>query len=59
LRANLIFGYKGQNKEILLVSSPVDLEFELFIIACAKNLMTGMLANKYATTLEQDYEEIG
>jgi hypothetical protein len=51
LRANLIFSYKGSNKEVLLVSSPVDLDFELLITACAMNLMNGMLNSKYPTTL--------
>lgn len=36
---------------MLLVSSPVDIDFEMHIVACAKTLMTNMLTNKYATTL--------
>ena len=58
MRANLIFSYKGKNKELLLVSVPVDIDFELFIVACALNLMKTMLNNKYSTTLEQDYHLI-
>lgn len=54
LRANLIFSYKGSNKEILLVSSPVDIDFELFTVSCALNLMKNMMNSKYPTTLEQD-----
>lgn len=54
LRANLIFTYKGPNKERLLVSCPVDLDFELFVVACGLNLMRNMMNNKYDTTLEQD-----
>ena len=52
LRANLIFSYKGANKEILLVSSPIDIEFELFTISCALNLMKNMMNTKHPTTLE-------
>lgn len=52
----MIFNYKGQNNEKLLVSAPVDIDFEMFIVACALNLMRGMLNTKYATTLEADYE---
>lgn len=51
LRINLIKNYKGANRNKLLVSSPVDLDFEMFILACALNLMKGMLSSKFATTL--------
>lgn len=54
LRANLIFSYKGANRDKLLVSSPVDLDFELFVVSCALNLMKNMRNSKYPTTLEQD-----
>jgi hypothetical protein len=54
LRANLIFTYKGGNKEMLLVSSPVDIDFELYVVSCALNLMKNMRNTKYPTTLEQD-----
>jgi hypothetical protein len=54
LRANLIFSYKGGNKELLLVSSPVDIDFELFTVSCALNLMKNMMNSKYPTTLDQD-----
>lgn len=43
LRVNLVFNYKGKNGDKLLVSSPVDIDFEMFIVACALNLMKGML----------------
>lgn len=38
------------------MSAPVDIDFEMFIVACALNLMKGMLNSKYPTTLEHDYE---
>jgi hypothetical protein len=37
-----------------MVSVPVDLDFELYIGACALNLINGMLTGKYKTTLEED-----
>jgi hypothetical protein len=52
LRANLIFSYKGDKKELLLVSSPVDIDFELFSVSCALNLMKNMMNTKYPTTLK-------
>jgi hypothetical protein len=38
----------------LLASAPVDIDFELFIVACGLNLMRGMLNSKYKTTIEED-----
>jgi hypothetical protein len=52
LRANLIFTYKGNNKDKLLVSAPVDIDFEMFIVSCALNLMKNMLNSKYPTSIE-------
>jgi hypothetical protein len=52
LRANLLFNYREKNKELLLASSPVDIDFELFIVACGLNLMRGMLNTKYKTTIQ-------
>lgn len=57
LRANLINTFQGgksKYRKILLVSAPVDFEFELFITSCALNLMKNMLNTKYATTVDQD-----
>jgi len=54
LRANLIFSYKGANREKLLVSCPVDIDFELFVVSCGLNLMKNMKEQKYPTSLEQD-----
>jgi hypothetical protein len=54
LRANLVFTYKGENREKLLVSSPVDIEFELFVVSCGLNLIKNMMNTKYDTTLGQD-----
>lgn len=54
LRANLIFTYKGANKEKLLVSAPVDIDFEIFVVSCGLNLMRNMVNTKFDTSLEQD-----
>ena len=39
IRANLLNTYKGKNLEYLLVSSPVDAEFEMLVVACTINLL--------------------
>lgn len=54
LRANLLNTYKGKNLEHLLISSPVDCEFEMLVVACTINLLKGLLSRHYKTTLETD-----
>mmetsp|Transcript_3428 Transcript_3428/g.2414 ORF Transcript_3428/g.2414 Transcript_3428/m.2414 type:complete len:89 (+) Transcript_3428:100-366(+) len=54
LRANLIHTYKGKNLSFLLISSPVEVEFELLVVACALNLLQGLLSSRFKTPLEKD-----
>jgi hypothetical protein len=46
--------FKGNTK--LLVSCPVDLDFEIYILSVGLNLVRNMLKFKYPTTLESDRE---
>lgn len=48
--------YKGKNLEHLLISSPVDSEFEMLVIACTINLLQGLLNKRFKTSYEQDLE---
>jgi hypothetical protein len=54
LRANLLNTYKGKNLEYLLVSSPVDAEFEMLVVACTINLLKGLLNSRFKTPIEVD-----
>jgi len=36
------------------VSAPVDVEFELKVLQTAIGLVSGMLASKFPTTIEED-----
>ncbi len=36
------------------MSVPVDVDFEMFIVSCALNLMKNMLNSKYPTSIQQD-----
>jgi hypothetical protein len=54
LRANLLNSYKGQNLEHLLVSAPVDCEFEMLVVACTINLLKNLLTTRFKTPLEID-----
>jgi hypothetical protein len=38
----------------LLVSAPVDIEFEMLVLRTGFNLVGNMLNEKFATTLDQD-----
>lgn len=54
LRANLLNTYKGKNLEYLLVSAPVDSEFEMLVVGCTVNLLKGLLNSRFKTPLEKD-----
>lgn len=69
LRANLIVDFtkklNDKGDEIskkrtarLLVSAPVDIEFEIKVLQTAIGLVSGMLASKFPTTIEQDKETL-
>lgn len=59
LRANLVFSYPFDSEEIrqqVTVSTPVDLQFEMYIIEQAIQLIKTILEGKYKTTYEQDLQ---
>jgi basic membrane lipoprotein Med (substrate-binding protein (PBP1-ABC) superfamily) len=58
LRANLLNTYKGKNLPYLLVSAPVDAEFEMLVIACTINLLKGLLTSRFKTSLEHDKTQL-
>ena len=45
-------------KEHILMSTPVDIEFELLVMACTIQLLQSLISSRFATTLEQDEEEL-
>ena len=56
VRANLI-NKREKEKSLeghLLVSQPVDPEFELLVVACVIQLLEGLLKGKFSTSLESD-----
>lgn len=61
LRVNLVSSFRTQKGSAhnnyykhLLVSAPVDLDFELLILKTGIDLVGNMLRTKFATTLEDD-----
>ena len=43
MRKTLLVKYKGDNMTKLLVSKPVDFQFELIVVQCTINLLKGLL----------------
>ena len=58
VRMSLMQKFEKDNKmkEHILVSSPVDIEFEMFVLALAVNLLNSLLAKRFNTSLEEDLE---
>lgn len=57
IRANLIKNQKNEDEKKgshLLLSSPVDLQFELLVVGCTINLLEGLRKTKFKTSIEQD-----
>ena len=63
LRANLIFSYRKSHGSVqnnyhqdLLVSSPVNFDFEIYILKQGIGLVTNLLNNKFPTSIKEDLE---
>ena len=63
LRANLIFSYRFDHgndlnnyHQDLLVSSPVNLDFEIYILEQGISLVSNLLDNKFPTSMREDLE---
>ena len=54
LRSSLMQKKAQSHKEHLLVSTPVDPDFELLVVACAINLLEGLLTARFKTTIQED-----
>ena len=56
VRMSLMQKFEKDNKmkDHILVSSPVDIEFEMFMLALAVNLLNSLLTNRFKTTLDED-----
>ena len=58
VRMSLMQKMEKDNKmrDHILVSSPVDIEFEMFMLALALNLLNMLLSKRFKTTIEEDIE---
>lgn len=55
-RVTLLPKFDEKKKASILVSTPVDVEFEMLVIACSINLLQDFLEKRFKTTLEFDLE---
>ena len=56
LRASMIHKQDEKRREHLLLSTPVDPDFELIVIACAIQLLENFVKTRFKTTLAEDRE---
>ena len=54
LRASLMQKPEHKEKVHLLISTPVDAEFELLVVACSIHLLEGLLKARFKTSTEED-----
>ena len=54
LRASMMQKHTQEQKEHLLLTTPVDPKFEMLMAACAVNLFTSLLNTRFKTSLEDD-----
>ena len=56
IRSTLVDKYKGQNHHLLLISQPVDYDFEVLVLGCAVKLLESLLEKRFSndTTKVED-----
>ena len=57
IRSTIISKYKGKNHHLLIVSQPIDFDFEVLVIGCAINLLESLLEKRF-TNKTTDVEKI-
>lgn len=57
-RVTLVQKFESERKQHILVSTPVDVEFEMLVVACSVNLLTDFFSKRFKTTLEEDLQLI-
>jgi len=50
--------FEESKRQHLLVSTPVDVEFEMLVIACSINLLNDFFGKRFKTSLEEDLKLI-
>ena len=57
-RVTLSQKFEPEKRAHLLVSTPVDVEFEMLVLACSINLLNDFFSKRFKSTLEEDLELI-
>ena len=50
--------FEPEKRAHILVSTPVDIEFEMLVLACSINLLTDFFSKRFKSSLEEDLELI-
>jgi hypothetical protein len=57
-RVTLMQKFDAERRSHLLVSTPVDVEFEMLVLACSINLLDDFFQKRFPTSLEADLESL-
>jgi hypothetical protein len=57
-RVTLSQKFEPEKRAHILVSTPVDIEFEMLVLACSINLLTDFFSKRFKSSLEEDLELI-
>jgi hypothetical protein len=57
-RVTLMQKFDAERRRHILVTTPVDIEFEMLCIACGINLLKDFMKKRFRTTLEFDLEAL-
>jgi hypothetical protein len=53
-RVTLSQKFDAEKRAHILVSTPVDVEFEMLVLACSINLLNDFFSKRFKTSLEED-----
>lgn len=53
-RVTLSQKFDAEKRAHILVSTPVDVEFEMLVLACSTNLLNDFFSKRFKTSLEED-----
>jgi hypothetical protein len=53
-RVTLTQKFEAEKRAHILVSTPVDVEFEMLVLACSINLLNDFFSKRFKTSLEED-----
>ena len=49
---------RARNADLVLISAPVDPEFEMFMLGCARFFLENLRKSRFATSAEEDLRDL-